>query len=55
MKTIKVATFKTDPRDLTKNRGHGYGAGRKNRVMADKRTKRQKTRAAKNRAAMKGW
>lgn len=35
--------------------GHEYGAGRSTAKHADKRTKRNRTRAEKVRAAKEGW
>lgn len=42
MKSIHVGTLKTDPRDLTKNRGHDYGVGRKTSAHKHKNEKRAK-------------
>lgn len=54
-KRIHVGTFRTRPGDLTKNRGHDYGMGRKSEAHQDKRSKRRKTRAAQLRESLKGW
>lgn len=54
-KVIHIGTVKADPRDLTKDRGHEYGAGRSAAAHSDKRRKRKNTRRDKVKEAMKGW
>lgn len=50
-----VGVVEADPRDLNRNRGHEYGAGRKGEVHKDPRTKRSRTRRDKHRRALEGW
>lgn len=39
---IHVATLEFEPGDITKNRGHEYGAGRKTQVHRHKNSKRER-------------
>ena len=54
-KKIHIGTVKADPRDLTKDRGHEYGAGRSGAAHNDKRGKRKRTRRDKVKESLKGW
>jgi hypothetical protein len=47
MKKIHVGTIESDPRDLTKNRGHDYGVGRTAKVHRHKNEKRAKQKLKK--------
>ena len=51
---LHVGVFRFQPADITKDRGHEYGVGRKAEVHTDRRTKRRKTRATQRREWMKG-
>lgn len=54
-KKIHIGEVKSKPEDITKNRGHSYGAGRSTEAHGDKRKKRKRTRRAEKKEAMKGW
>lgn len=41
---IYVGTIEFDPRDLTKNQGHEYGAGRPSQVFRHKNKRRERQR-----------
>lgn len=54
-KVERLGTVEFDYEDLSRNRGHSYGKGRTQEVMADRRSKRKKTRKDKQKESMKDW
>ena len=47
MKKQRLGTVKLDPRDITKGRGHDYGAGRGTKVLRHKTSRRSRDRLRK--------
>ena len=44
MKKELLGTIRLDPKNLTKNQGHEYGAGRGEKVLRHKSVRREKNR-----------
>lgn len=54
-KKIHIGTVKADPRDLSRDRGHEYGAGRSAQVQRDRRNRKKNTRRDRVKESLKGW